>query len=329
MGSRSCATASRDLARQQRREHDDRQPAAGLAQLDALVQRRHAELRDALALGGLGHLDRAVAVGVGLHHQQDLAPAADARSRTARRLAAKRSRSTSTQVETGIVTAYLLGSHTCGADVRGGTSADPRVRRLVAYRGRRCSIGGTCATAPARSTEASSAGLFDWSTRSRSGRRRDRRRVRPARVPAAARPGSRPALRRDALQPRRRMARRATPALWRSASPRCSRSRATRSRWSTTCSTPWPSCVRPAAAWLAGYAVLYALARAVGQIAGAACSAAARSRCTRVKAKMRLGSPALTLGHGNPRALGRSRTASRPSLPADRLLAPIARADRA
>ena len=61
-----------DLARQERGEHDDRQPAARLAKLDALVERRDAEVRHALALRGLRHLDRAVAVGVGLQDQQDL-----------------------------------------------------------------------------------------------------------------------------------------------------------------------------------------------------------------------------------------------------------------
>jgi hypothetical protein len=61
-----------DLARQERRERHDRQAAPRLAELDALVQRGDAEVRDAVALRGLRDLDRAVTVGIRLHDEQDL-----------------------------------------------------------------------------------------------------------------------------------------------------------------------------------------------------------------------------------------------------------------
>jgi hypothetical protein len=66
-----------DLAGEHRRHRHDRQPAARAAQLHALEQRGHAELRHPLALGGRGHVGGAVAVGVRLRDQQHLAGRTD------------------------------------------------------------------------------------------------------------------------------------------------------------------------------------------------------------------------------------------------------------
>lgn len=60
-----------NLTRQERRKRHDRQPAIRLAELDALMERGHPETGDPLGLGGLGHLDRAMTIGVGLDHKQE------------------------------------------------------------------------------------------------------------------------------------------------------------------------------------------------------------------------------------------------------------------
>jgi hypothetical protein len=67
----------RNLAREQRREHPHVLGEAGGAQLHALVQRRDAELAHAPRSRGTRDLDGAVAVGVGLDDQEDLAPRTD------------------------------------------------------------------------------------------------------------------------------------------------------------------------------------------------------------------------------------------------------------
>ena len=63
-----------DLAGQERRQHDDRAAAPRLPELDALVQRRHAEVGHALAFRRLRDLDGAMPVGVCLHDQQHFVP---------------------------------------------------------------------------------------------------------------------------------------------------------------------------------------------------------------------------------------------------------------
>ena len=79
VGSRRCASA---CGISLGRSGDSTQMSAvmpGVAQLDALVQRGDAELTHAARGRRAGHLDRAVAVGVGLDHEEDLAVGADRR----------------------------------------------------------------------------------------------------------------------------------------------------------------------------------------------------------------------------------------------------------